>query len=216
MKRINLLMAAFLALIMVLPAAAQANLGIIGGLNFADLDGKNPDGTKIEFSGRTGLGIGGVLDLAISENASLVFQPMYLQKGAKQSEQGVDFTFKANYIEIPALVRIAFGAANTRPYIFAGPSLGIRLSADIEASMGGSSLSGDIKDLTSSTDFGLAFGGGLKFQLENLAIFVDGRYALGLSDIFKGGTSTTFEADDAEIKTRGIQIMGGVLFPLGK
>lgn len=93
MQRFNLLMAAFLALIMVLPAAAQVNLGIIGGPNFSNASGEAEDGTKIEFSGRTGLGIGGVLDLAISENASLVFQPMYLQKGAKQSEQGVEFIF---------------------------------------------------------------------------------------------------------------------------
>lgn len=42
---------------------------------------------------------------------------------------------------------------------------------------------------------------------------------LGLTDIAKAGTITVngleAEFDEANIKTRGIQIMGGILFPLG-
>jgi len=220
MKRINLLMAAFLALIMVLPAAAQVKLGITGGPNFANLSGDDPEGTKIEFSGRTVFGAGGVLELALGESVALTFQPMYLQKGAEAPlGDGITGIFKAAYLEVPAFIKISFGTNNTRPYLMAGPSLGFNLSSDLELSVDGFQTTSDFKDLTSSTDFSLGFGGGINFQLENVSLFVEGRYMLGVTDIAKAGTLTVFgmpvEFEDANIKTRGIQIMGGVLFPLG-
>ena len=104
----------------------------------------------------------------------------------------------------------------------AGPSLGFLQSADLEGEVGGVTASVDFKDVMSSTDFGLGFGSGVNFQLETLSIFLEARYALGLSDVFTGGTlsigeiTEDFPDEALDIKTNGIQIMGGITFPLGQ
>jgi opacity protein-like surface antigen len=230
MKRVGLLFVILTIVFLAIPLMAQTQLGIIGGINIANISGdvldENNQKQSLSTSSRTAFGIGGVLDLALSENVSLRFEPMYLQKGAKDEEEveGVTVTekYKFTYIEVPAFIKIAFGTSNTRPYIMAGPSLGFLLSADLEFDIMGISASTDLKDAMSSTDFGLGFGGGVNFQLETLSIFLEARYALGLSDVFTGGTLTilgmTEEVPDEalDIKTNGIQIMGGITFPLGQ
>lgn len=69
----------------------------------------------------------------------------------------------------------------------------------------------DIKDETKSIDFGLGFGAGVSFPAGNNSLFVEGRYALG-------STNLNDDPEDSEtsIKTRGIQVMAGVTFPLGQ
>jgi opacity protein-like surface antigen len=226
MKTVIVTLSILFVAFLVIPAMGQTQLGIIGGINIANISGDELDGNdqkqSVNSSSRTGFSIGGVLDLTLSENIALRFEPMYLQKGAKEEEAGVTAKYKFTYIEVPAFIKVAFGTSNTRPYIMAGPSLGFLLSADIEGEEGGVTASFDFKDVMSSTDFGLGFGGGVNFQLETLSIFLEARYALGLTDVFKGGTLNIagipidFEDNELDIKTNGIQIMGGITFPLGQ
>lgn len=223
MNRFHLLLIVLLVAVMVLSARAQVNLGLIGGINIANLKGEDAEtGEKIDFSSRTAFGVGGVLDIGFSENVSLRFEPMYLQKGAKQS---VDIngtgeaTFKVATLEVPALLKVSLGTATTRPYIFAGPAIAFILSSDLELSGGGITVKGDASDITKSTDFTIGFGGGVNIHLESISVFIEGRYALGLSDVAKAGEikadGLTEQVPDADLKTRGILIMGGVAFPLG-
>ena len=68
----------------------------------------------------------------------------------------------------------------------------------------------DIKDDVKNIDFGLAFGGGVSLPMGNKTVFVEGRYSLGLTDI-----NDDSDPDADKIKTKGIQIMAGITFPLG-
>jgi opacity protein-like surface antigen len=225
MNKFNLLFVALLALFIALPVGAQVNLGVIGGANIANLNGEDPTGEKIDFSSRTVFGIGGVLDVRLAENVALRFEPMYLQKGAEfdltdDPDFGTaTFTAKANYLEVPVLLKIAFGTSNTRPYLMAGPTIGFNLSSKFELSALGFSAEIDADKVTKSTDFGLAFGAGVSFPAGTSSIFVEGRYVLGLTDIAEAGTlefmGEQLEFEDVNVKTRGIQIMGGISFPLG-
>jgi len=224
MNKFNPLFVVLLALFIALPASAQVKLGVIGGANLANLNGKDVDGEKIDFSSRTAFGVGGVLDVGLSENVSLRFEPMYLQKGTEFTDTDPDlgtatFAFKAGYLEVPALLKIALGTSSTRPYLMVGPSIGVNLSSKLKFSASGISAELDAKEITKSTDFGLAFGAGLSFPVSTSSIFVEGRYNLGLLDIAKEGTLKFMGEDivsgDAEVKTRGLQIMAGIAFPLG-
>ncbi len=224
MNKLNLFLVALLALFIALPASAQVKLGVIGGANLANLNGKDVDGTKFDFSGRTAFGVGGVLEVGLSENISLRFAPMYLQKGGEFTDTDPDlgtatFAFKAGYLEAPALLKVALGTSSIRPYLMAGPTLGFNLSSNLEFSVPGISAKLDAKEITKSVDLGLAFGAGVSFPVGANSIFVEGRYALGLSDIAKDDTLKFMGEDlvsgDAEVKTRGLQIMAGVSFPLG-
>ncbi len=224
MNKFNLLLVVLLALFIALPAGAQVKLGVIGGVNIANLKGEDVAGEKIDFSNRTAFGVGGVLDVGLNDNVALRFEPMYLQKGGEFSETDPDlgtatFTFKAGYLEVPVLLKIAFGTSTTRPYLMAGPTIGFNLSSKVNLSALGFSLETDADKLTKSTDFGLAFGAGVSFPAGTSSIFVEGRYALGLSDIAEAGTlefmGESLPFDDVNVKTKGIQIMGGITFPLG-
>jgi opacity protein-like surface antigen len=224
MNKFNPLFVVLLALFIALPASAQVKLGLIGGANLANLNGKDVDGTKFDFSGRTEFGVGGVLDVSLSENISLRFEPMYLQKGGETTVTDPDlgtatFALKAGYLEVPALLKIALGTSSIQPYLMAGPTIGFNLSSNLEFSAAGISAELDAKEITKSTDFGLAFGAGVSFPAGASSIFMEGRYNLGLSDIAKEGTLTFMGEDlvsgDAEVKTRGVQIMAGISFPLG-
>ncbi|MGH7453855.1 MAG: porin family protein [bacterium] len=224
MNKFILLLVVLLALFIALPAGAQVNLGVIGGVNIANFKGEDPTGEKIDFSSRTALGVGGVLDIDLSKNVGLRLEPMYLQKGAEFTETDPDlgtatFAFKAGYLEVPVLLKIALGTSTTRPYLMAGPTIGFNLSSKLELSALGISAEIDAKEITKSTDFGLAFGAGVSFPAGTSSIFVEGRYSLGLADVAEAGTlkfmGEELPFDDANVKTRGIQIMGGITFPLG-
>jgi opacity protein-like surface antigen len=177
-------------------------------------------GEKTDFTSHTGLGIGGVLDIRLSENVALRLEPMYLQKGAAFVSDLVDpdfseVTFKAAYLEAPLFLKITFGASAIRPYVLAGPVIGFNMSSSLNAP----GLDVETDGIVKSTDFGLGFGAGVSFPAGNNSLFIEGRYALGLADVAKAGAielmGEQLAVDDVEIKTRGIQLMAGITFPLG-
>lgn len=195
-------------------AQAQTNqLGFIGGINIANLEEESSD-----FSSLTVFGFGGVAEFGLGEKMGLCFEPMYLQKGASEEMSGITAEMQLAYIEIPVLFKFYLGSGDTKPYLMAGPTIGFSLSADMEMSYGGMSASVDVSDMMETFDYGLAFGGGVSFPVGNNSIFVEARYSLGLADIAKEGEfevdGLTVTIEDAEVKTRGIQIMAGMTFPL--
>jgi hypothetical protein len=194
--------------------SAQTNqVGFVVGVNIANLDEKESD-----FNSLTGFGAGGVLDFALGGQFSLYLEPMYLQKGASEEDEGVTLDIKLAYIEIPVLFKILLGSGSTQPYLMAGPTIGMNLSADLELSGGGASLEVDFSDLIESIDYGLIFGGGVSFKAGENLIFVEAKYSLGLADITKSGEvniqGMTLTIPETEVKTNGIQIMAGMMFAL--
>jgi hypothetical protein len=224
MKRLTFLIAAPLVLFFGMSASAQHRIGVIGGLNIANVEAEFDDAT-MDVSNKTVFGIGGVVDLRLNENFSLCMQPLYQQKGAlvTQLTDNLDFPFKAAFLELPVFLKAEFG--NTvRPYLMAGPTIGYLLSADTEVEYSGLTFKGDLKEVTEKIDFGLGFGAGLRYPISTVSIFVEGRYILGLLNMQKGGTiemsagpiveEITWDKDVDAYKNRGIQIMAGVAFAL--
>lgn len=225
MKRLIFSIAALLALFFSMSASAQPRLGVVGGLNIADVNADFDD-EEMDVSDKTVFGFGGVVDLRLSENFSLYLQPMYLQKGTRVTDKvdNIEFPFTYAFLELPVFLKAEFGSA-VRPYIMAGPTVGYLLSAEVEGEYSGLTFKGDLKEVTEDLDFGLGFGAGLRYPLSTISIFVEGRYTLGLVNMQKGGTFTmsagpiteeiTWDKDEDAYKNRGIQIMAGVAFALG-
>lgn len=205
MNKINLSRMVLLALFIALPVSAQHRIGIVGGLNLANVNVDPSLGAGVDLKNLTAFGVGGVLDLRLAQNFDLHLEPMYLQKGTKLDAGGQEGTFRASYLELPALFRLALGTGTARPYLMAGPTIGYLLSA--KSSSEGNEE--DVKDQIKDLDFGLDFGAGVSFPAGNNSVFVEGRYALGLSNI------NDDPQDPTDIKNKGIQIMAGITFPLG-
>jgi len=210
MKNMSVFLVVLLALCMVLPVSSQVNLGILGGLNLANISVDPDEG--VDWSNRTTFGFGGVLDFSLNESVALHLEPMYLQKGTKADvEETFEIEFKAAYLEIPVMLKYAFGTSEIKPYVIAGPSIGYNLSAKVKMSGGGESEEEDVKDTIKSFDFGLGFGAGVNVLMGNNSIFVEARYTLGLTNI-----NDDPDDPDTDVKTKGIQIFAGITFPLGR
>jgi opacity protein-like surface antigen len=207
----------------------KISLGIIGGLNFADMDFPNNQGPDAqEITTLLGFGAGVILNIRLSGSIFARIEPMYLQKGGK-IEEGTDPVnqpegqINSSSIEIPILIQYTFGN-RIKPYLIAGPTVGYNLKSDIEFDLTGLEFKGDLKEITETFDLGLTFGGGVQVPVGFGIIFIEGRYTYGLINQRKSGTVTVssngfqfeLDADKEEDKytNRGFQLLAGALFPL--
>jgi len=221
----------------VLPVYSQSSdslmnkysLGIIGGINFADMDFPNNQGPDAqEVTTLPGFAAGAVFDIRFSESIYAHIELMYMQKGGN-IEEGTDPVnqpagqINLSSIEIPLLFKYTFGD-KIKPYLVVGPSVGYNLNSDIEFDLTGLNFKGDLDEVTETFDLGLTFGGGVQVPCDFGIIFLEGRYTHGLLNQRKSGTvivSSTviaFEMDaDKEgdkYINRGFQLLAGALFPL--
>ena len=99
------------------------------------------------------------------------------------------------------------------------------LNASIEVELAGRTWEGDLAQILKGSEFGALFGAGIRLQVWKSVIFLEGRYALGLTNLNKGGSLNLTSGGlvlsgpqtdpQDEIKTKGIQIMVGFQYPLG-
>jgi len=181
----------------------KLSIGIHAGLNFAgaSITPSQTTGT------RTGIIIGGMVDIGISNELSVAPGLQYISKGASSNDGGVTSTTSLNYFEIPLLALYKFKSSEFTPHIFAGPNFAFNLSANSESSGGGSSSSSDMSSSFSGFDMGLMFGTGSEYKVSsNMSVYLDLAYSLGLANISKDNSVT--------IKNNGLRLMAGVKFGL--
>lgn len=178
-------------------------LGLEGGINIANMN-MTPD---FNSSTRTGLMVGGFVDIGVSRVIAIRPGLRYVMKGFSATQNGLTLTEKLSYFELPVLLKATIPLDKVKPYFVAGPTLGVRVSASEEVTDGVQVQTGDAGQIFESIDFGLYFGSGMEFRVaSNTDIFAGFGYSLGLTNISK---QTTFES-----KNYGIQITAGVKFGL--
>lgn len=177
-----------------LEAQDKVALGVTGSAGLANLTG-DIAGTKSTLS----IGAGGLLRFSPSPRFSVQPELQLVLKGAADNDS--DSKVKLTYLEFPILALYRPPATGTvSPCFFAGPALGLLLSAK--------EGDDDIKDLVESTDFGLVFGAGIDVKTKGTGIVnLSGRYTLGITDIEK-------EFDDYAVKNGAFLITVSYLFPL--
>ena len=215
MKTLHFVLFTLFLLFFAVPAQAQVEIGVIGSVNFATISGEDLDGEALVSDRRTLYGVGGVLEVRLNEHWSLRTEPMYLQKGT-QNIDGDQVSYKAEYLEVPLFLKLSLGSGSARPYVMAGPSIGFRLSSELSVEDEGISGTFDADEVTESMDFGVDFGAGLSLRLNGVSFFVEGRYDLGVADVFTGGEVGGQLTDDVNVFTRGLQAMAGITIPLGR
>ncbi|MBI4551408.1 MAG: PorT family protein [Candidatus Latescibacteria bacterium] len=210
MKTLTLCLSVLFALCLTMPANAQPRIGIIGGLNMANITMDLPS-DEVQFNTRPVSGFGGVLDIGLNRYLSLSVEPMHLQKGAKVSilDENEEATLKLSYLEVPVLMKLALSARPTRPYLVVGPTFGFLRSAKVAYGRSETST-----DEVRNRDRGLIFGAGLRIPAGKAAFFVEGRYTLGLLNI--NDEDSDGESDEPAVKNRGMQVMAGISLPLGR
>ena len=163
----------------------QMMIGPKAGVNIASISGDDADQILEGQTLDSKTGFAGGLFFMYQFSNMFAIQPeaYYTMKGATYSESGADLTISLDYIEVPILVKfiIPIEGSAIKPSIFAGPSIGFNMTAKSKVEFDGESQENDFKDETKSTEFSLAFGGGLGFPVGNGELGVDIRYILGMS-----------------------------------
>jgi hypothetical protein len=137
---------------------------------------------------------------------------LYAQKGGKGSDEGVDVTFKLDYIEVPLLLKYTFGAvdAGARPHLYLGPAIAFKMSCKFAGESEGVGLDFDCEDFSDfgeikSTDFGGIVGAGVNIRDFLLGV----RYELGFTKI-----AESVDTGTEDIKNSTISFYLGYAFRL--
>ncbi len=184
MKRLMtvLVIAAFAGLMALpQPAAAGVQFGIKLGGNMAKVTGA--DAQDIEGTLKSKVGFTGGIFLAfhLGRVVTIQWEALYTMKGASFEYTDLEDTYTeklyGNYIEIPLLLKITIPTPVIQPFVFAGPSVGFKLSEKIQ--INGEDIPLEEK-LLKNNDYGAIFGAGLNLGRN---FMLDVRYSLGLQKV---------------------------------
>ena len=200
-------------LFMVLPAVAagQSTVGFRGGLSVASLGGDDAE----DLDSRTGLRFGGFFNVPVSDVLGVQVGAGFVQKGASETELGVDLDFKLGYIEIPLLLTLSPSTNGSVGFTFSvGPAVGFKTGCNVSATDAGVTVDFDCDDPTVDVDLksfevGAMVGAGLDIGLtDSVSLVLDGLYNFGFTKIDDSGV-------DDDVKNRAFSILAGVSFSVG-
>ena len=183
-----------LSSVTLLQAQSALSFGPTVGINFATIGGKDADQLVNNLSSKTGLYIGGFMNYQFSDMFALQPEIAYSMKGATAANQGVNYTFTLNYIEIPVLLKFYIpieGATSIKPSLYAGPAFAFNVASNVEATGNSQSQTVDLSSQTKGFDFGLAFGGGVGFNVGSGVLDFSLRYTLGMTSFDNSGNNLT-------------------------
>jgi len=177
-----------------LVAATTFDFGVKAGGSFFKNDWSDNDGSEKTLTRAT---IGAFALANITPMIGIQAEINYLTTGIWWDDDGLKVTEAYGYLHIPVLLRARLMTEGTVvPVVFAGPAVGILLSAKWDGD--------DEKDSFKSTDFGADLGVGAEIALSGMKFLIDLRYYLGLTDVYK---STEFS-----MKNRGFMLTAGLIF----
>ena len=110
---------------------AQIGFGILGGVNFQNLNGKNYAGDKLKYDMILGYHAGVNVQIPIAPE--FYFQPglLFSTKGAKFVEGSLTFTTKLSYVELPLNMVYKGKLGNGFVMVGFGPYLGFGIGGKV-------------------------------------------------------------------------------------
>lgn len=193
-----------------LAAATTFNFGVKAGISYTNVVWSDDVGTEKGFW-KPNFGVFAVINL----KPSLAIQPEvnYLTTGGKRVETTYTDVETFDYLHIPVLVKYSFAPrGKITPAVFAGPALGILLSARRKL-LGVEDSDLGRNDWFKSTDFGFDFGLGAEMAIGQMRCLVDLRYYLGLINVYEPvPTPQTMAIIDRTMKNRGFVLTVGLVF----
>ena len=162
-------------------ANAQVQFGVKAGANLSNITGNDQSGN----SALIGLNAGVFAKVPISGAFSFAPEVLYSGKGAKNTQAGVEYTLRENYLDVPLLFKWQHVSGFN---VVTGPQVGFLLSANIKAQ----GQSEDVKSSFKSTEFAWDFGVG--YEIPKCPVGIEFRYNLGLSNIADNSSSSSSSA----------------------
>jgi opacity protein-like surface antigen len=192
---------------------SRPSWGALVGLNLGKISGSVLPGETKKFD--PGARVGAFVEAPFQDMFAVTAGVLFNQKGIKVDDDGSytdqpgTASERLNFLTIPVLAKVRLTrGAETTPYIFAGPEVGIRLSAKskFEPSTGGSNEV-DIKDLTKGAEFALDLGAGIEIPFSDMFGLVQVGYEPGLTN-----TSNNTDPRAESEKTETLHFDVGIRF----
>jgi hypothetical protein len=126
-------------------STGKTSFGILGGVNFQNLNGKNIMSDKLENKLTPGFHFG--VNVQIPIVPEFYFQPgaLFSTKGAKNTESAVTTTTRISYIEIPMNFLYKSALGNGFIFLGIGPYVGFALMGSVKNTGDTESLKRDIE-----------------------------------------------------------------------
>jgi len=218
------LLLSFLAL--TTTAFSQINIGVRAGINNSDWVINVPDAENgfDLFASRSGIAIAVPIEISLSDKLAVQPELLYSQYGTGLEISFFGITSKTEYIfsylELPVLLKYKLGAKKFGVGIMAGPSFAFAATGEVKSTALGISETVDLfeegVEILLFNRSSINFHAGLSpyFNItDNLSVFLDGRYVLGLSDISDEESDPTVPEDEyGTIKNKAVQLSIGALF----
>ncbi len=221
----SFLLAGVLAITFLIPQA-QAQVAIKAGVNFASIsESSRLEGYEsLKNNSVAGFQAGVSFDLGLSKVFTIQPELLYIQKGGKSTyvfneDNKIVSRLYYNYVEVPVLAKLKFYKEDGGGfYILGGPFVGLAISGKTKTSttlLGNTTTSendfnfdnDNEADRQRRTDWGVSFGGGVKFG----HVFLDARYNLGINNLLDSDDNN--QNDNAPYRrTRGIGVTLGYEF----
>ena len=189
-------------------ADAQVRLGLKGGPSSTTVNVENAAAER--FTPRTGVALGGVIEIPLRPVLRLQVEPSFVQRGSGV-EFGADLdnlhtSSRLDYFALPVLAKVTAGRGAVAPYAMAGPSIGVIVSESFTIGDGPPEWT---DALARNVDMTIELEGGVEVpvRLGDGSSFSFGvRYSRGLVDV-----STT---DAGVVRSEGVLALAGVLVRL--
>ncbi len=176
-RRMALLMAVCLGLTSAAWGAFKVQAGAaLANLNFSEDLGKQK--TSILPAGGLGFEIGLAKFLALEVDLS------YAPGGCRFEREVGTLTYEGSALALSVLFKLRLGPGST-PFLGAGAGVGYVLNSKIKYKYDWGSGEMDLKDEVSRLQYGLVFSGGYQLALGSMAVSLEVRYQLGLSNMIK-------------------------------
>ncbi len=186
---------------------AQAQFGVKGGVNFAEMTGRNGE----DASYKTFYHVGVLYEAKILGPLSIQPEIQYSVQGGNLKGAFTDYDTKLHYFTVPVLAKLTLGPV----FVEAGPQFGVLVNATQNGKVqlngtSGSASYGQVNqtamDQYKRGDFSLAAGAGLKFSALSLGV----RYVAGLNDINDARNLTGI--NDPRLQNRVFQAYAAIQF----
>jgi hypothetical protein len=192
-------------------AQVGASFGITGGFStFWETASSN--GETVSSPNKTGLVVGGLLDISLVNLLSIEPGLAYSMRGYKKEDHYGSVSDNFSYLAVPIHAKVKYTLPTlpeVKPYALAGLNFGFLLSAKFkEETTGYPTYEADEKSSMNAVDMGFDLGAGVEFSLPTITPFVEFVCYLGMTDFPKD------MAPGESLKNNGTELKAGVKFKL--
>ncbi len=223
---IKLFLPAIALVLFLFPSESHAQLAIKAGVNFASISESATleSYESLDKNSVAGFQAGLSYDLGLSNIFTIQPELLFIQKGGKSTyvineNNKIVSRLYYNYIEVPVLAKLKFyKESGSGFYLVGGPFAGLAVSGKSKTTttlLGNTTTAEDDFKFENDdegerqrrTDWGISFGGGVKFG----NAFLDARYNLGINNLLDDDANNQNDSKPYR-RTRGIGLVLGFEF----